>query len=68
MARTQKEIIKQTEEFLDERWDITEMIGSAFSIAADTAYYKGAIAAIESLGYGWKRDKNGKHTLFKCEE
>lgn len=44
------------------------MIGSAFAIAADTAYYKGAIAAIESLGYGWKRNKNGKHTLFKCEE
>lgn len=32
---------------------------------ADMEYYKGAIAAVEWLGYDWKRDQDGKHRLFK---
>lgn len=32
---------------------------------ADLSYYEGAIKAVEFLGYSWKRDKDGKHTITK---
>ena len=48
MARTQKQIIKSTEEWLDERWDIANMeINKDNPYSADMQYYKGAIAAVE---------------------
>ena len=50
MARTQKQIIKSTEEWLDERWAIANMeINKDNPYSADMQYYKGAIAAIEWL-------------------
>lgn len=63
MARTQKEIIKQTEEWLDERWIIAHMDAAR---PQDMTYYDGAIKAVEFLGYEWQRDEEGKHTLIKC--
>ena len=62
MSRTQKQIIKSTEEWLDERWTIMNIENPPRS--ADKAYYEGAIAAVEWLGYDWKRE-DGKHKLFK---
>lgn len=32
----------------------------------DMSYYMGALKALEFAGYEWKRDVDGKHTLFKC--
>lgn len=63
MKRTQKEIKKQTEEWLDERWMIANMEHPPR--VADVSYYRGAVEAVGFLGYHWKRDKDGKHTLFK---
>ena len=63
MARTQKQIIKSTEEWLNDRWDIINMENP--SRPADKAYYEGAIKAVEFLGYDWTRDNAGKHRLFK---
>lgn len=31
----------------------------------DMCYYMGALKALEFAGYEWKRDNDGKHTLFK---
>ena len=64
MLRTQKEIIEKTEEWLNERWMIRNMENPPCSV--DASYYNGAITAVEWLGYEWKRDDNGKHTLIKC--
>ena len=33
---------------------------------SDMSYYNGALKALEFAGYEWKRDADGKHTLFKC--
>lgn len=63
MKRTQKEIIKQTEEWLDERWIIRNIENPPRQ--ADVSYYDGAVKTVEFLGFDWKRDKNGKHRLFK---
>lgn len=60
--RTKKEIIKQTEEFLDERYMISQMEDSR---PQDVSYYNGAIKALEFLGYSWKRNENGKHAVIK---
>lgn len=65
MARTEKQVIKATEEWLDERWIIANMEVNEEIDLADMKYYEGAIAAVEWLGYDWKRDQNGKHRLFK---
>lgn len=54
--------IKRTEEFLDERYAIVCMSNGR---VADDCYYRGAIKAVEFMGYDWTRDKNGKHKLFK---
>ena len=29
------------------------------------SYYMGALKALEFAGYEWKRDIDGKHTIFK---
>lgn len=63
MARTQKQIIKTTEEWLDERYNIMRAIKEASLV--NTCYYEGALQAIEFLGYEWSRDKSGKHKLCK---
>ena len=63
MKRTQKEIIKHTEEWLDERWMIRNMENPPRQ--ADESFYNGAITAVEFWGYDWKRSENGKHSLFK---
>ena len=62
MKRTPREIKKQTEEWLDERWVIANMEDAR---PQDVSYYNGALKAIEFVGYEWKRDKYGKHTLYK---
>ena len=62
MARTQKDIIKSTEEWLDERYSIWEMTNRN----EDLQYYRGAVKAIEFMGCEWRRDKNGKHTILKA--
>lgn len=62
MKRTQKEIKQQTEEWLDERWIIANMEDAR---PQDMSYYNGALKALEFAGYEWKRDADGKHTLFK---
>lgn len=61
MARTQKQIIKLTEEWLNDRWNIINMENPPRP--ADKAYYEGAVKAVEMLGYDWVRDKNGKHNI-----
>lgn len=60
MARTQKDIIKRTEEWLDERYSILNMANRN----EDLQYYRGAVKAVEFMGYEWRRDKNGKHTIL----
>lgn len=65
MKRTPKVIKQQTEEWLDERWMIANM---EISSPQDMCYYNGALKALEFAGYEWKRDADGKHTLFKCQE
>jgi len=62
MKRTPREIKKQTEEWLDERWVIANMEGAR---PQDVSYYNGALKTLEYAGYEWKRDKDGKHTLYK---
>lgn len=62
MKRTQIEIKKQTEEWLDERWIIVNMEDAR---PQDVSYYNGALKALEFTGYELKRDKYGKHTLYK---
>jgi hypothetical protein len=55
--------IKATEQFLDERYAIAWMHDKLSQ--ADMIYYRGALEAVMFLGYDWKRDKDGKHKLFK---
>ena len=62
MKRTPKIIKQQTEEWLDERWTIANMKDVR---PKDMSYYMGALKALEFAGYEWKRDADGKHTLFK---
>lgn len=62
MKRTPREIKKQTEEWLEERLVIANMEDAR---PQDVSYYNGALKAIEFVGYEWKRDKDGKHTLYK---
>ena len=63
MKRTQLEIKKQTEEWLNERWMIAYM--EEPPRPQDISYYNGALKALEFAGYEWKRDSDGKHTLYK---
>lgn len=58
---TEKEI-KRTEEWLDERYSIWEMTNRH----EDLLYYKAILKTVEFLGYEWKRDENGKHTIRKA--
>ena len=62
MRRTAREIKKQTEEWLDERWMIAHMEDAR---PQDMSYYAGAVKALEFSGYEWQRDAEGKHTLYK---
>lgn len=62
MRRTAREIKKQTEEWLDERWMIANMEEAR---PQDMSYYAGAVKALEFAGYEWQRDAEGKHTLYK---
>lgn len=64
MKRTPKEIKRQTEEWLDERWIIANMDDKR---QQDISYYNGALKAVEFLGYEWMRDEDGKHTLYKSK-
>lgn len=58
-----KDIIRRTEEWLDERYNILKAIKEAS--LANQYYYQGALQAIEFLGYEWSRNENGKHKLYK---
>lgn len=62
MKRTAKEIWQQTEEWLNERWMIANIEDAR---PQDMSYYNGALKALEFVGYEWKRDEDGKHTIFK---
>lgn len=62
MGKFEDKNVKQTEEWLDDRYVINQMESST---EADLLYYNGAIKAIEFLGYEWTRDENGKHKLYK---
>ena len=62
MKRTSKQIKKQTEEWLDERWMIANMEDAS---QQNMSYYEGALKALEFAGYDWERDAEGKHTLYK---
>lgn len=57
-----KDIIRITEEWLDEEYNILRIKGVSL---ANRWYYQGALQAIEFLGYEWSRDENGKHKLYK---
>lgn len=61
MRRTEKEIKRQTEEWLNERWRITNMEDAR---PQDATYYMGALKALEFAGFEWQRDEKGKHTLI----
>lgn len=61
MVRTMKyNDIKKTEEWMDEIW--CNYI--SLNRNPDKVYYNGAIRAIEMLGYDWRRDEEGHHTIF----
>ena len=62
MKRTSKIIKQQTEEWLDERWMIANMKDAR---PQDMSYYNGAVKALEFARYGWVRDTNGKHIVYK---
>ena len=62
MKRKSKQIKQQTEEWLDERWMIANMEDVS---QQNMSYYEGALKALEFAGYDWKRDVEGKHTLYK---
>lgn len=61
MRRTQKEIKRQTEGWLNERWCIANREDAR---PQDISYYMGALKALEFAGYEWQRDEKGKHTLI----
>ena len=65
MKRTEREIKQQTEEWLDERWNIAHL--EEPPRPQDISYYNGALKALEFAGYEWQRDENGKHTLYKSK-
>lgn len=56
-------VIKRTEEWLDDRYAI--MFVENPPRQADVSYYKGALKALEFIGYSWERNAFGKHTLIK---
>ena len=62
MRRTAREIKKQTEEWLDERWMIAHMEDAR---PQDMSYYNGALKALEFAGYDWQRDVDGKHRVWR---
>ena len=62
MKLTEKDYIKRTEEFLDERYAIATAESARLQ---DMSYYMGALSTLEFLGYNWERDKEGVHTLTK---
>lgn len=62
MKRTTNEIKHQAEEWLNSRWCIANREDSR---QQDMSYYMGALKALEFAGYEWKRDSEGKHTLYK---
>lgn len=64
MKATQKEINKRVESFLNEQWFIANMKDSR---PQDMSYYHGALKSLEFAGYGWQRDIDGKHRVFKSK-
>lgn len=62
MKRTQKQIIKNTEDFLNERWIIAHMDDAR---PQDMSYYNGVCKALEFAGFYWERDTDGKHRVYK---
>lgn len=62
MKEKQNEINKRIETFLNKRWFIVNMTDS---IPQDMSYYNWVLKALESTGYAWRRDKEGKHRVFK---
>ena len=62
MKRTQKQIIANTEDFLNERWMIAHMDDAR---PQDMSYYNGACKALEFAGFYWERNTDGKHRVYK---
>ena len=65
MRRTESEIRRQTEKWLDERYSIANM--EETSRPQDVSYYNGALKALEFAGYYWERGERGKHSLYKLK-
>ena len=59
----QKQNIKRTEEWLNDRYKILSTIKECKQ--ANISYYEGALKAVEFLGYDWERNCKGKHTIYK---
>lgn len=61
MFNITKEAKGRTEDFLNERYMISQMEDSR---PQDVSYYTGALKALEFLGISWKRDDKGKHSIY----
>lgn len=53
--------INRLAKWLDELWYFANIGDSP----REMSYYYGALTGLEFAGYAWKRDSNGKHTLYK---
>ena len=53
--------IERTVEWLNSRYQMTQREDAR---PQELSFYNGAIKAIESLGYYWRRDENGKHEIW----
>ena len=62
MKRTQRQVIENTEAFLNERWMIACMTDAR---QRDMSYYNGACKALEFAGFTWERDVDGKHRVYR---
>ena len=61
MFNITKEAKGRTEDFLNERYMISQMEDSR---PQDVSYYTGALKALEFCGFSWKRDDKGKHSIY----
>ena len=62
MKFTDKDRKTYIESWLNERWFIAQM--DEPPRPADIGYYHGAIRLLEMMGYEWRRNIEGKHTIY----
>ena len=65
MWRKWKEIKERTEAWLDERWEIANYLRESPS---KTSFYYGAVKALESVGIEWRRNHEGKHSIYRNDQ